>query len=216
MATARRSAGGAGSSPSRRADRRSAGAHPSSRPAAAAKRRSRESRPPTTAAGVGKKAPAGTASSKTSVKRRNAPQPKGRLTRRAAILAAVVVVLVLSLAYPTRQYLAQRAQIAKNQQDHVAQEKKIRALQDRKAQWRDKNYIRQKARERLQYVEPGELTYIVEDGNLPGAARNSDFNDKASKPEPWYEQVLRNMQQKDRATKDSALKHRATKDRARS
>lgn len=184
---AQRSAGG----PNRRPDRRSAGARPRTR-RATPERRNRDSRP-----AAGKKTVGGTA--KPQVSKRRAVEPvKGRLTRRAAVLAAIVAVLVLSLAYPAKQYLAQRAQIAKNQHEQAAQEERIRALRERKSRWSDPGYIREQARDRLQYVEPGELTYIVEGGKTSDATGSGEGSKtRPGSRKPWYDQLWSDMKSKD-------------------
>jgi len=86
---------------------------------------------------------------------------ESRFTARAAILAVIGAVLVLTLAYPVQQYLAQRARIAEIQQAQAAQQKRIDALADRKAKWDDPAYVRAQARKRMQLVEPGERAYVV-------------------------------------------------------
>ena len=172
---------------------RTAAARPASR-RGTPERRGRESRPTT----AGKKNAGGTSAKPLVAKRRAVEPIKGRLTRRAAVLAAIVAVLVLSLAYPAKQYLAQRAQIAKNQHEQAAQEERIRVLRDRKSQWNDSNYIREQARDRLQYVEPGELTYIVEDGKSSDATRTGEGSQtKPGSRKPWYDQLWSDMKSKD-------------------
>src|SRR4051794_36739612 len=52
----------------------------------------------------------------------------GRLTRRAAVLALVVCALVLSLAYPLKQYLAQRGQISQLEQQNAQKQKQVDEL----------------------------------------------------------------------------------------
>ncbi|MGH3428893.1 MAG: FtsB family cell division protein [Mycobacteriales bacterium] len=118
-----------------------------------------------------------------------------RLTRRAAILAVVVAILVLSLAYPAKEYLSQRNQIQQNRENQVTRQQRIRDLQERKNRWNDDDYIREQARRRLQYVRPGELTYVVEDGD-PGsngpAGRPADPKSRSERA--WYDQLWSGLQ----------------------
>jgi cell division protein FtsB len=86
--------------------------------------------------------------------------PSG-LTGRAAVLGLVVCALVLSLAYPLKEYLAQRAQLARLEQQRVAAEHRVAALEARRRQVSDPAYIKAQARKRLQYVLPGESVYVV-------------------------------------------------------
>lgn len=87
------------------------------------------------------------------------------LTGRAAILAAVVAVLAISLAYPVRQYLNQRAEIEHLQEQVAERERLVAELEDARARWDDPAYIRSQARERLHYCMPDETCYVTVDGD---------------------------------------------------
>ncbi|HEX5569247.1 MAG TPA: septum formation initiator family protein, partial [Streptomyces sp.] len=66
---------------------------------------------------------------------------RSRLTGRAALLVLVLCSLVVALAYPMRQYVSQRAEIA--DQRRLAEEKRRRVeeLRDEKARWQDPAYV---------------------------------------------------------------------------
>lgn len=83
------------------------------------------------------------------------------ITTRAAVLALVFCAVAVTLAYPVREYVAQRAQIAALRAQEKAQLAAVQELRKQNAQWADPAYIRQQARERLHFVEPGETAYIV-------------------------------------------------------
>lgn len=85
----------------------------------------------------------------------------GGITTRAAVLALVFCAVVVTLAYPVREYVAQRAQIAALRAQEKAQLAAVEELRRQDARWNDPAYIRQQARERLHFVEPGETAYIV-------------------------------------------------------
>ena len=85
----------------------------------------------------------------------------GGITTRAAVLALVFCAVVVTLAYPVREYVAQRAQIAALRAQEKAQLAAVEELRRQDAQWDDPAYIRQQARERLHFVEPGETAFIV-------------------------------------------------------
>ena len=85
----------------------------------------------------------------------------GGLTGRAAVLGLVVCALVLSLAYPLKQYLVQRAAIAQLRQQQQAVQERVTSLEERQRQLSDPAYTRTQARKRLQYVTPGEKVYVV-------------------------------------------------------
>jgi cell division protein FtsB len=83
------------------------------------------------------------------------------LTTRAAVLALVLCAIVVALAYPVREYVAQRAEIAALRAQERAQRAAVDELRRQAARWDDPAYIRAQARERLHFVEPGETAYVV-------------------------------------------------------
>ncbi|WP_079127639.1 FtsB family cell division protein [Streptomyces sp. TP-A0874] len=104
--------------------------------------------------------------------RRRTPR-RGRLTGRAALLALVVCSLVVALAYPMRQWISQRAEIARLERQAEETGKAVEKLRDEKLRWQDPAYVERQAREHLHYVRPGEIGYTLlspdrEDGTQPG------------------------------------------------
>ncbi|MFI0719052.1 septum formation initiator family protein [Streptomyces sp. NPDC021224] len=89
------------------------------------------------------------------------PGRRNRLTGRAALLALVLCALVIALAYPTRQYIAQRSDIADQRREAQQAKKKVEQLREEKARWQDPEYVRTQARRQLHYVMPGEDGYSV-------------------------------------------------------
>jgi cell division protein FtsB len=83
------------------------------------------------------------------------------LTGRAAMLALVVCLLAISLAYPLREYLSQRGDIGDYQARVAEQERRVSELRAAKRRWEDPAYVEAQARERLRYVMPGETSYVV-------------------------------------------------------
>ena len=86
---------------------------------------------------------------------------RSNLTGRAAVLALVVCLLAISLAYPLREYLAQRGDIAGYRGQVAEQEARVAELRRQHARWSDQAYVEAQARERLHYVMPGETSYVV-------------------------------------------------------
>ncbi|MFE3516833.1 septum formation initiator family protein [Streptomyces sp. NPDC059166] len=119
---------------------------------------------------------------------------RSRLTGRAAFLALIVCSLVVALAYPMRQYVSQRDQIA--EQERLSQEARQRTeeLRDEKARLKDDAYIRRLARQHLHYVLPGETGYTVVD---PDAAEERR-GDPGATGRPWHSNLWDGVDSADR------------------
>ncbi|TDC44026.1 septum formation initiator family protein [Actinomadura sp. KC345] len=118
------------------------------------------------------------------------------LTSRAAILAVVVCAIALSLAYPVREYIAQRQEIADLRQEEAKARRQVEILAQRKQQLGDKSYIEREATRRLHYCRPGVKCYIVLDGSGDGR-RQAHKGGPTSRP-PWYETLWRSVEAADR------------------
>lgn len=90
-----------------------------------------------------------------------AQRRRSSLTGRTAMLAVVVCMLAISLAYPLREYLDQRGDIGELRTRVAQQKERVDELEKAKARWQDKTYVEAQARERLRYVMPGEIAYVV-------------------------------------------------------
>jgi cell division protein FtsB len=109
------------------------------------------------------------------------------LTGRAAVLGLVVCALVLSLAYPAKEYLAQRGEISRLQEEQRQTQARVAALEERKRQLADPAYIRAQARERLHYVLPGETAYVVvPPAGSPGSGGAAPDVPTVSEDGSWY------------------------------
>ncbi|MFD7922320.1 septum formation initiator family protein [Streptomyces sp. NPDC059740] len=122
------------------------------------------------------------------------PARRTRLTGRAALLALVLCSLVVALAYPTRQYIAQRAQIAEQRQAARQAAAERDRLRTERTRWKDDAYVRRQARERLHYVLPGETGYTVVDG---GSGASPAPSPKPSQS-PWYDTFWHGVDSADR------------------
>ncbi|TDC71647.1 septum formation initiator family protein [Actinomadura sp. GC306] len=118
------------------------------------------------------------------------------LTSRAAILAVVVCAIALSLAYPVREYIAQRQEIAELRQKEAVARRQVEILAQRKRQLGDKSYIEREATRRLHYCRPAVKCYIVLDGGGDGD-RQAHKGGPTSRP-PWYEMLWRSVEAADR------------------
>ncbi|MER7933894.1 MULTISPECIES: septum formation initiator family protein [unclassified Streptomyces] len=110
---------------------------------------------------------------------------RSRLTGRAALLAIVLCTMIVALAYPMRQYVSQRAEIADQERQQKQARQRVEQLRDVKARWQDDAYAEQQIRQRLHYVMPGETGYIVID---PAAAQQTHAYLGAAH-RPWYANV---------------------------
>ncbi|MFF1694535.1 septum formation initiator family protein [Streptomyces sp. NPDC058257] len=123
---------------------------------------------------------------------------RSRLTGRAALLALVLCSLVVALAYPIRQYVSQRAEIADQRREQAEHRENVEKLKDEKARWRDDAFAEQRVRERLHYVMPGETGYTVIG---PGAAK-AQRTDQGAAARPWYSNVWDGVDKADRPDDD--------------
>ncbi len=112
--------------------------------------------------------------------------------RRAAMLAAVVCVLVLSVTVPLRNYLGQRAELAAVHEQQLILADKVAELQRRRALLEDPQYVQAQARERLRYVRLGEAPYLVQ--LPPGATAAAAGTGRAEVPRQlWYAKLWRSI-----------------------
>lgn len=120
--------------------------------------------------------------------RRFVRRGEGRFTGRAAVLAILFAVLVLTLAYPVQQYLAQRSQIAEAERAQARQSERIAALRSELDAWNDPEYVKGQARSRLQLTEPGEKRYVVQDPSRTSGSRTpaEPSSSPVEDPRSWY------------------------------
>lgn len=90
-----------------------------------------------------------------------AGRPRPRFTGRAAILVLVLAVLAVSYASSLRAYLAQRSHLEDLRAQIEEKSDNIEAYEREARRWDDDEYVAQQARERLDYVNPGETSYVV-------------------------------------------------------
>jgi cell division protein FtsB len=120
-----------------------------------------------------------------------------RLTGRAVVLILVLAALVMSLAFPLREYLAQRAAISAAQEREALLRDRVDQLQKNVDQWHDDSYIEQQARERLHYVYPGETGLVLLTPQDVEKARKPEIR-TPSKPEvAWFDTLWSSLQEAD-------------------
>lgn len=119
--------------------------------------------------------------------RRADERRRPNLTGRAAALAIVVCMLAISLAYPLREYLAQRGDIGQYRSLVKEQKARVAELEKAHKRWQDPAYVEAQARERLRYVMPGETAYIVlEADEAPAPAGAVEREPVQEARSPWF------------------------------
>jgi cell division protein FtsB len=116
-----------------------------------------------------------------------------RLTGRATLLALVICAIALSLAYPVREYIAQRQQIDQllAQQQTIAAQ--VKALQEQNSKLGQTWYIEQRARAELHMCFPQEQCYEVVSGQPAPAATAQ----QKAPGDPWYAKLWQSVQRAD-------------------
>ena len=115
-----------------------------------------------------------------------------RLTGRAAVLAVVICAIALSLAYPVREYIAQRQQIDQLLAQRAATSAQVAALQQETTGLGQATYVEQRARDELHMCFPNEQCYEVISQPRPATAA------KAKPPvDPWYAKLWQSVQRAD-------------------
>jgi cell division protein FtsB len=113
-----------------------------------------------------------------------------RLTGRAAILALLLAVLVVSYASSLRVWLEQRREISGLESQIAATKASITQMRQEKARWHDPAYIEAQARARFAWVLPGEIGFRVIDGD--GQAAGGQLLDPTSSQsvgEEWWQRT---------------------------
>jgi cell division protein FtsB len=107
-------------------------------------------------------------------------------TRRAAVLALVVCALALTVAVPLRNFLTQRQELSALQTRQHQLAAQVDQLNQRRDELRDPAALQAEARDRLGYVRPGEVPYVVQ---LPGAVAADPAATGTTGATPWFGQL---------------------------
>ena len=103
--------------------------------------------------------------------RRRYPSPREwmggvQLSGFAVVFLLIVVFGIVVLAPTINSYIAVRQQVAQAEHGVELTKEEISRLQLEQDQWEDPAFIQSEARERLFYMNPGEIVYLVQD-DLP-------------------------------------------------
>jgi cell division protein FtsB len=114
-----------------------------------------------------------------------------------AILAAIFVVLAVTLIPTLRSTLNQRSQINDLRSQLAQKRETVAALQQEQQQWTDPAYVEQQARERLKFVRVGETSYTVIDVEpapvRAGGPKIAAPEQASNASRPWYGQMWQSM-----------------------
>jgi cell division protein FtsL len=121
---------------------------------------------------------------------------RAKFTSRAAVLAVVICAIALSLAYPVREYIAQRRQIDQLQAERQQLATTLRQLEQEQGRLNDPAYIEQLAGKNLHMCMRGDTCYVV----ISDHPHHSGARADAASLTPWYERVWQSVQQANRVS----------------
>ena len=127
-----------------------------------------------------------------------------RFTSRATVLVLVLCSLVAILAYPARQFLTQRSEIADQRARAEQARQQVEDLRRERARWQDPEYVKAQARERLHFAMPGETPFVSVDPSRAAdqgrAPADTPPSGQARAATPWYTTVLDSVDSADRTS----------------
>jgi cell division protein FtsB len=116
-----------------------------------------------------------------------------RLTSRAAVLAVVICAIALSLAYPVREYIAQRRQLDELVAEQQMMQAQVKSLIAKRDMYANPAYIEQTAEQELHMCRPNAQCYVIENGqSVIGVPKQAQ---RASAP--WYAKLWHSVEQSD-------------------
>jgi cell division protein FtsB len=117
-------------------------------------------------------------------------------TTRAALLALVLCAVVLTLAYPAREYLAQHRQISQLATQVANDKATLAGMKTARTRATDPAYVEQQARERLHMKMPGDQVFqlappppVIVGKQTAGSVRTPELPGRGT--QPWYSQLYR-------------------------
>ena len=119
-----------------------------------------------------------------------------RLSAFSVIMLSLVVLGAWVLVPTLGTFIDQRQKIAALEASVQVSEDQITALEQERERWQDPAYITTQARERLYYVKPGEVVYLIDNDLDPAALpREQDpvSDTLEEKPADWMPQLLRTL-----------------------
>lgn len=122
---------------------------------------------------------------------KRSPKSRTRGSGRALTFALVLFVLAWTLAPPAQRYFAQKAQINSVLAQVASNNQALADAAKELEKWRDPEYIKTQARERLHFILPGERQYIVTDPTEPASeAPTTAVAKDIPSGLPWYNRLI--------------------------
>jgi len=121
------------------------------------------------------------------------------------VLALVLGVLAVSYAYPLRAWYDQHSQRAALEQEAAELRTSVAELETELRLWEDPAYVRARARERLNFVLPGEVGYIVVDESGEASEPvDGPAGVAVSGDGPWYSRLWASVEAADAVPPEGA------------
>ena len=117
---------------------------------------------------------------------------RSKLTSRAAVLAVVLCAIALSLAYPVREYIAERRQIDQLQEQNAAAVAQLKYLKSQERALASPSKIEQEARDTLHMCFPNQTCYEVITVTRPHASAPTRLASS-----PWYGRLWESVRKAD-------------------
>lgn len=119
-----------------------------------------------------------------------------RLSAFSVIMLSLVVLGAWVLVPTLGTFIDQRQKITALEHSIQVSEDEITALENERDRWSDPAYITTQARERLYYVKPGEVVYLIDNDVDPAALpqEQTPVSDTLEEtPSDWMPQLLRTL-----------------------
>ena len=117
--------------------------------------------------------------------------PRRRGSGRTLALSAIFFILALTIAPPIQHYFTQRAQINSLRAQVSTDTKALEEAKKELLLWRDPEYIKSQARERLHFVMPGERQYIVTGTDITKSQpQTTQIAAQFPAGAPWYIKLI--------------------------
>lgn len=119
-----------------------------------------------------------------------------RLSGFMVIMMGLVVLAAFVLVPTIGTYVDQRQQVAALEAAVQLSREEVAELDSQRERWKDPAYITTQARERLYYVKPGEVVYLVDDDLPPELApqEQDPVSDELEAAEgDWMSKLVRSM-----------------------